>query len=302
MLVSIATFIAIRLLPGNPLLIYAHSRHLTTLTPEAQERLIEGFGLNKPIILQYTSWVSNLFKGDFGYSYFLNQSVAHALKQRLPVTAYLGIITLIISAILGPAIGILCAIRRGTWIDTLLTTISNLGMTAPQFWLGVLLIWTFSLKLKWLPVMGYVSPFTDFGESIRHIILPVICLALPATTGLARQSRSSILEVVRQDYVRVAWSKGLSERKVVVKHILKNGFIPIVTILGMYIATILSGVVLVETVFNINGIGLLMVNSVFSKDYVILQAGTIIMAISAVLANLLVDISYGWFDPRIRFD
>jgi peptide/nickel transport system permease protein len=158
------------------------------------------------------------------------------------------------------------------------------------------------LKLKFLPVLGYVSPFTDFWSSIKHIIMPVVCLSLPAIAGLTRQTRSSVLEVVRQEYVRTAWSKGLTERTVVLKHILKNGFIPIITVLGMFIGSILSGAVLVEVVFNINGVGQMMVNAVFSKDYVVVEAGTLIMAIAVVLANLLVDISYGWFDPRIRFD
>ncbi len=302
LLVSIVTFLVIRLLPGNPLMIYAHSRNLTTLTEETQKELIENFGLDKPLFFQYTSWVGGIFHGDFGYSYFLNESVAGALKQRLPVTLYLGMLSFIVSGILGPALGTICAIRRGKWIDSFITAIANVGITAPTFWLGVLMIWIFALKLRWLPVLGYVSPLTDFWSSFKHIIMPVICLSLPAVAGLTRQTRSSILEVVRQEYVRTAWSKGLTERTVVFKHILKNGFIPIITVLGMFIGSILSGAVLVEVVFNINGLGQMMVNAVFSKDYVIVQAGTIIMAFAVVLANLLVDISYGWFDPRIRFD
>jgi peptide/nickel transport system permease protein len=301
-LVSIVTFLVIRLLPGNPLMIYAHSRNLTTLTVETQQELIANFGLDKPLVMQYLNWIGGIFHGNFGYSYFLNESVSHALKQRLPVTLYLGILSFIVSAILGPVFGTICAIRRGKWIDTWLTALANLGITAPTFWLGVLMIWVFALKLKLLPVLGYVSPLTDYWSSTKHLIMPVICLSLPAVAGLTRQTRSSILEVVRQDYVRTAWSKGLTERIVVFKHILKNGFIPIITVLGMFIGGILSGAVLVEVVFNINGLGQMMVNAVFSKDYVIVQAGTLIMAVAVVLSNLLVDISYGWFDPRIRFD
>jgi len=301
-LVSIATFLVIRLLPGNPLMIYVHSRNLTTLTTEAQKQLMANFGLDKPLVVQYIDWIGGIFHGNFGFSYFLNQSVAFALKQRIPITLYLGILSFIVSGILGPAFGTICAIRRGKWIDSLINAVANIGITAPTFWLGVLMIWVFALKLKFLPVLGYVSPFTDFWSSIKHIIMPVVCLSLPAIAGLTRQTRSSVLEVVRQEYVRTAWSKGLTERTVVLKHILKNGFIPIITVLGMFIGSILSGAVLVEVVFNINGVGQMMVNAVFSKDYVVVEAGTLMMAIAVVLANLLVDISYGWFDPRIRFD
>jgi peptide/nickel transport system permease protein len=301
-LVTIVTFFVIRLLPGNPLLIYAHSRNLTTLTTEAQQKLIAEFGLDKPLVMQYISWINGILHGDLGYSHFLNESVSDALAKRLPVTLHLGILSFIVSGILGPAFGTICAIRRGKWIDSLLTAVANVGITAPTFWLGVLMIWIFALKLKFLPVLGYVSPFTDLWSSTKHLVMPVICLSLPAVAGLTRQTRSSILDVVRQEYVRTALSKGLTEMMVVFKHILKNGFIPIITILGMFIGSILSGAVLVEVVFNINGLGQMMVNAVFSKDYVIVQAGTLIMAFAVVMANLLVDISYGWFDPRIRFD
>ncbi len=301
-LVSVVTFFIMHFLPGDPLAAYVHDRQITSLTPEAKLQLEKQFGLDKSVPQQYVSWMVGIFHGDFGYSFLLNKSAGEAIKERFPVTLYLGIVSFIISAVLGAFLGTICAIRRGKWIDTTITALANLGITMPAFWVGILLIYVLALKAKLLPVLGFTSPFTNFGLSIRQMIMPVICLALPAIAGLTRQTRSSVLEVVHQDYIRTAWSKGLRERTVVTKHIVKNGFIPVVTILGMILGQVLSGAVLIETVFNIPGLGQLLVNAVTDKDYVVVQIGTLIMASSVVLANLLVDISYGWFDPRIRYN
>ena len=178
---------------------------------------------------------------------------------------------------------------------------ANLGITTPAFWLGILMIYLFALKLGWLPTQGYTPPFEDFWLSTRQLIMPVICLALAPVAGLTRQTRSTVLETIQQDYVRTAWSKGLTERVVVMRHIVKNAFIPIITMLGLQVAAIFGGSVLIETVFNVPGIGRLMVDAVFSQDYQIVQASALIAAIVVTLANLSVDIAYGWFDPRIRF-
>ncbi len=301
-IVSIVTFFIMHLLPGDPLAAYVHDRQITSLTPEAKLELEKQFGLDKSIPMQYVAWMSGIFHGDFGYSFLLNKSAAQAIKERFPVTLYFGIISFVISAVLGSLLGTICAIRRGKWIDTTITALANLGITMPAFWVGILLIYVFALKLSWLPVLGFTSPLDDFWLSTKQLIMPVICLTLPAIAGLTRQTRSSVLNVVHQDYIRTAWSKGLRERTVVFKHIVKNGFIPVVTVLGMILGQVLSGAVLIETVFNIPGLGQLLVSAVTDKDYVVVQIGTLIMASSVVLANLLVDISYGWFDPRIRFN
>jgi peptide/nickel transport system permease protein len=187
-------------------------------------------------------------------------------------------------------------------LDNFVTTLANIGMTVPVFWLGILLIYLFALHFKWLPVMGYTSPFENFWLSTKQLIMPVFCLAIGPIAGNARQTRSSMLEILHKDYIRTAWSKGLNERAVVIKHALKNGLMPVVTLSGMSVGTILGGSVLIEQVFNIPGMGRLAVTSVMNQDYPYVQAISLIMAASIVLSNLLVDISYVWIDPRVHYD
>jgi peptide/nickel transport system permease protein len=197
--------------------------------------------------------------------------------------------------------GIICALRRGKWIDSAVTVLANIGITVPSFWVGILLIYLFSLTLHWLPTGGYTPPITDLGDSLRRAVLPVLCLSLFSIASLTRQTRSAMLEVVSQDYIRTAWAKGLRERIVIARHTIKNAMIPVITIMGLQVGLVFGGSVLIETVFNIPGMGLLMKDSLFSKDYQIVQAGTLVIATVVVLSNLIVDISYGWFDPRIRY-
>ena len=187
-------------------------------------------------------------------------------------------------------------------MDTLVTTLANIGITVPIFWLGIMLIWLFSVYLHWLPVMGYTSPFEDFVQNTKQLIMPVLCLAIFPIASNTRLMRSSMLEVLRQDYIRTAWSKGAPERSVIISHALKNSLIPIVTLAGMGISGIIGGSVLIEQVFNIPGMGRLAVDSLFQHDYTYVQGITLVMTTIVVLSNLLVDVSYGWIDPRIRYD
>jgi peptide/nickel transport system permease protein len=182
------------------------------------------------------------------------------------------------------------------------TLLANIGITLPAFWVGIILIYLLALKLGWLPVYGYTSPFKDFWLSTRQIIMPVICLALFPIASVCRQTRSSMLEVVHQDYIRTAWSKGLPERLIILRHALKNGLIPVITVFGLHVAVIIGGSVLIETVFNISGIGRLITQAIMQQDFQVVQACILIIAVMIVLANLAVDISYGWFDPRIRYN
>jgi peptide/nickel transport system permease protein len=259
------------------------------------------YGLDKPIMVQYGNWIWGILHGDLGTSLYYREDVGTLMGERFPVTLHLGIIAFVINIVIGILMGLAAAIRRGTWIDTVSTTLANLGVTTPPFWLGMLLIYFFGLQLSWLPIAGYTSPLDDFWLSTRQIIMPVFCLAIGGLAFTARQTRSSMLEVIRQDYIRTAWSKGLRERSVIMKHALKNGLIPVITLLGMGIGMVFGGSVLVETVFAIPGIGRLLVTSVMAQDYVVVQSSTLVIAIIIVMANLLVDISYGWFDPRIRY-
>jgi peptide/nickel transport system permease protein len=301
-LVSLFVFLAMRLLPGDPVLMYMSASSVQEITDEQLAQVRHEFGLDKTIPMQYIDWITGVFRGDLGTSILNRSPVMEEILIRLPITAYLGILAFIVATIVGIPAGVLCAIRRGTWLDNFVTTLANIGITVPVFWLGIILIYVFALYFRWLPVMGYTSPFEDFWLSVRQIIMPVFCLAVGPIAGNARQARSSMLEVIRKDYIRTAWAKGLRERAIIMKHALKNGLMPVVTLSGMGVGTILGGAVLIEQVFNIPGMGRLAVTSVMNQDYPYVQAIVLIMAISIVFSNLLVDISYGWFDPRVHYD
>jgi peptide/nickel transport system permease protein len=300
-LVTFLVFIVIRLLPGDPILIYLSQQEVDTLNVEQLEKIRAEFGLDKPLPEQYFNWINNMFHGDLGISLLYREKVSTLIAERFPVTLNLGILAYIFSHILGVVFGAISALRRGSRTDTGVTVLANLGITVPIFWLGILLIYFFGLRLDYLPRFGYVSPTADLVENIRHSILPIVCLGIFPVASVARQTRSSILEVVRQDYIRTAWAKGLRERVIVTKHVLKNGLIPVVTLSGIGLSIILGGSVLVEKVFNIPGMGRLSVEAVLGQDYAIIQAFILITAAIVVLVNLLVDISYGWLDPRVRY-
>ena len=301
-LVTIFIFLVMRFLPGDPLVLYVAQSQIENISPEDLAILRHKFGLDAPLPLQYARWIGGCLRGDLGFSIFLNESVSTLVAQRLPITMLLGVLSMIFSAIFGITFGVICALRRGKWIDTLFTLLANIGITAPSFWVGIVLMYFVSLKLNLLPLYGFTSPFTDVWMSFRQVIMPVLCLSFFSLASLTRQARSSTLEVVRQDYIRTAWAKGLTERIIVIRHIIKNSLIPVITILGMQVGFIFGGSVLIETIFNIPGMGRMMRDAVFSQDYQIVQSGVLIISLIVVLTNLVVDMSYGWFDPRIRYE
>ena len=292
-----------RLLPGDPILLFVSQDEYTrTTSQEDIDALRAKFGLDKSLPVQYINWISGVVRGDFGESIFFGTTVKEEIGAAFPVTFNLGIITFILANLIGIPAGVICAVRRGKWVDTALTVFANLGITAPVFWLGILLIYFFGLYLGWLPIQGYTSPFEDLSLNIQKLIMPIACLVLFPLAGTTRQTRSAMLEIIRQDYIRTAWAKGLRERTIIIRHAVRNGIIPVVTLAGMGIPMILGGQVFVETVFNIPGMGRLAVNALFSQDYAVTQGVVLIMSTLVVLSNLLVDISYGWIDPRVRYD
>jgi peptide/nickel transport system permease protein len=301
-IVTLIVFFAIRLLPGDPLVIFlGQNAQQGNITQEQLDALRIEYGLDKPIIVQYGRWMGDLFRGNLGTSIYYHENVATLMGQRFPLTLHLGILALVLNVVAGTLMGLAAAVRRGTWIDSLSTFLANIGVCIPIFWLALLLIYAFGLKLHWLPIHGYTSPIEDFWLNTRQIIMPVFCMAIGGLSTTARLTRSSMLEVTRQDYIRTAWAKGLRERTVIMRHALKNGLIPIVTVLGMGIGMVFAGSVIIETIFAIPGIGRLLVTSIFAQDYVVIQSGTMIIAMIIILSNLLVEISYVWLDPRIRY-
>jgi peptide/nickel transport system permease protein len=301
-IVSILVFMAMRLLPGDPIRMIITAANSESFTEEQIAEVRHEYGLDRPLVIQYFSWANDILHGNLGNSILLKEPVADEIVRRIPITLHIGILAFILGIIFGIPLGIISAVRRGTWLDTLVTTLANLGITIPAFWLGFLLIFVFSMYFKWLPVMGYTSPFTDFWQNTKELIMPVFCLALFPIASTARQTRSSMLEVMRQDYIRTAWSKGLKEREVITKHALKNGLIPIVTLTGMVVPMIVGGAVLIETVFNIPGMGRLAVTSVLNQDYPYVQGIVLIISAAVIFVNFAVELTYGWLDPRIRYD
>ncbi|MFP4642663.1 MAG: ABC transporter permease [Dehalococcoidia bacterium] len=301
-IVTLVVFFVMRLLPGDPLKIYmGQTAGIGGMPEERIEKLRHEFGLDQPLVIQYFDWVGGIFQGDLGTSIFYHEDVGELMLSHFPATVHLGGLGLVVSAIFGIIAGLLAAVRRGKWLDRIVTPLTYVGITIPVFWLGILLILAFGLKLGWLPIAGYVSPFEDFWLSTQKLIMPVICYAVFGLAANARQMRSSTLEVIGQDYIRTAWAKGLSERSVIVKHAMKNSLIPVITLIGASVRIIFGGSVLIETVFAIPGVGRLLVNSIFAQDYVVVQAVTSVIAVIVLFFNLLVDISYAWLDPRIRY-
>jgi peptide/nickel transport system permease protein len=297
LLVSIICFMLIQLIPGDPV--------VAMLGLNAKQQQIEilrhELWLDRPIIVQYAHWMGNVLKGDFGTSISYQEKVINLISSRLPVTLYLASLSLILSMILGIGAGIISAVRRGSFIDQGIVILANTGIAIPVFWLGILGIYFFGLKLGWLPIQGYTSPTVDFWHSTKQLVMPVVCMAVGNLAMLTRQMRSSMLEVIHQDYIRTAESKGLLERVILVRHALKNALIPIITLLGLYVPSLFGGAVLVETVFNIPGMGRLLIQGVFNKDFIVVQACVLIIGVIVSLVNILVDVAYGWLDPRIRF-
>jgi len=300
-LVTLIVFMAMRILPGDPIYMIMTSGEMTNATLQEIDAVRHEFGLDKPLFVQYIDWLGGLVYGELGTSIVQREPVVKEIFRRIPITLNLSLVALFISIIIGIPAGVICAVRRGKWIDTLVTVLANIGITVPVFWLGVMLVYLFSLQLHWLPVQGYTSPFQDLGKSVRQLIMPIFCLSIFPIASMARQTRSSMLEVMRQDYIRTAWSKGLKERIIVSRHALKNALIPVVTLLGMSLSHIIGGSVIIETVFNISGMGRMAVNAVFAHDYPVVQGFIFLIAVMIITVNLIVDISYGWLDPRIRY-
>jgi peptide/nickel transport system permease protein len=289
-------------MPGDPIKLVIYESNLTGLTPQQIADIRHEYGLDKPLYLQYLDWLGGILQGNLGISIFTKTPVANEIFRRLPITFEIGLWSLVLSAIVGIPIGIISAVRRGTWIDQIVVTLSNIGITIPVFWLGLILMLVFGLYLKWLPVMGFTPISEDIGMHFKQLVMPILCSSVFSVAALARQTRSSMLEVMHQDYIRTAWAKGLNETVIIFKHALKNGLIPVITTLGLSARGIVGGSTVVETVFSIPGMGRLLVSAVGNLDYAYVQGIILIIATTVVSINVMIDIIYGWVDPRIRYN
>ena len=297
LLVTIGVFMLIHLSPGDPALIILGEDR----SPAAIAQVHEQLGLDKPLYVQYFIWLDNIVHGDWGRSVTTHEPVAVAITERLPATLELGIVALLWSLIVAIPLGTIAAVRRGSLSDQIATGITIAGVSIPNFFIGIVLIFFLSVTLRLFPFGGYVPLATDPLQSLRHVILPAIALGTAGAAINMRFTRSSMIEVLNHDYIRTARAKGASWRRVVFVHALKNALIPVVTIVGLQIGGIIEGAVVTETVFTWPGVGRLAVESIFNRDYTVIQGIVLLAAFSYMIANLLVDLVYGWLDPRISY-
>lgn len=296
LIVTFISYIIMSVLPGDAALVALGN----DATPQRLAELRAELGLDKPVMVRYFIWLGNAVKGDFGYSIQYSTDCLSVLQNRLPVTALIGAISLVISIIFGILLGIIAAVHRGKIIDTIVNLFANLGIALPAFWLGLMLIILFAVKLGWVPVQGYVAPSEGIGKFIKYAILPCFTLALGSIATIARQTRSAVLETLHQNHVKTARAKGLNKFSILNKHILKNSMIPVLTLLGFQVRNLVGGSVVVEQIFNIPGMGRTLVQSVKSLDTNMVLACLLTITIITIISNLLVDIAYGFIDPRIR--
>jgi peptide/nickel transport system permease protein len=298
LIVSLITFGMIHLIPGDPAAAIAGM----SATAEQIANIRRDLGLDQPFLSQLWDWYAHLLHGDLGRSLLLGQPVVQATLQRLPVTVALSAYALVLTLLIGLLGGIVAALRQNTWVDQVAMVLAMLGISLPSFYLGLLMIIVFAVDLRWLPTGGYIALTDDPLGWLATSTMPAISLALLLAGLLARITRSTMLEVLRQDYIRTARAKGLPERAVVVKHALANALIPITTVVGIIITLLISGSVVVETLFSIPGIGQLLTQAVLNRDYPMVQGGLLLTTVLLVLVNIAVDMCYALLDPRLRHE
>ncbi len=290
-------FVIVRVTPGDPAAVM--------LGPEATQEDIAALrtrlGLDQSLGLQYVYYVGQLLQGDLGQSIFLNQPVTSALAERAEPTFFLTLFSIVIACAIALPIGIYAAYRRGSFVDQAATTLAMLAASIPSFWLGLILIQVFAVRFGWFPVSGYGGPGSSFIERMYHLTLPAIALGVVSSALILRFTRASMLDVLGDDFIRTARAKGLGERKVVMKHALKNALIPILTIIGLTAAVLISGAVVTETVFGLPGVGNLVVSAVLRRDYPVIQGALLVIAALYVLINFAIDMLYLLIDPRVRY-
>ena len=295
--VSLITFFLIRLVPSNPALAILG----VNATPDQIAYINSTYGLDKPIPVQYIYWMGKVLQFDLGRSIVYNQPTMELIISRFPATLQVGLFALLISLAISLPVGVISAVKKDSILDVLGRFFAFVGISMPGFWLGLLLIIVFAVTIPIFPIFGFVSIFADFAEGIRHQFLPAVTLGLSMAAMVTRMTRSCVLEVLQEDYITTARGKGLSGTLVVAKHVLKNAFIPVITVVGLQVGFIFGGSVLVEVIFAIPGLGRLMVDSIAQRDYPVIQALVLVYAITFVLVNLLVDVLYAVLDPRIRY-
>ncbi|MBT7071264.1 MAG: ABC transporter permease [Anaerolineae bacterium] len=295
--ISFVVFMIAHLVPGDPVRIM-----LGLQADQAKvEKIRHLMGFDRPLMVQYFEWLKNAIQGDLGESYITGQKVSEAVSQRLPATLSLAFAALFIGVIIALPAGVISALKSGTAWDYAAMVFSQIGVSIPDFWLGIMFILFFSLFLGWLPPSGFTKPSEDFGDWFRHLILPATTIGLISASIMTRFIRSAVLEMISKNHVRTAKAKGLPERRITLRHILLNSSIPIVTIIGLQLASLLGGVIIIEIIFAWPGLGRLALDAVMRRDYPMVQGAVLMVALSFAIVNLIVDLLYAYLDPRIKY-
>jgi peptide/nickel transport system permease protein len=298
--VSVLIFFLVRLLPGNIVDIIAGTEG--QLSRAQRAAVLQEFGLDQPLPIQYLRWIGNMLRGNFGWSFRTGQPVAALIVSRLPITIELALLAVLSVAVVGIPLGVVASVSRSVRVRTLVQIVGVLGLSLPNFWIAILLIIGASTLFGWLPALIYVTPWADPWVNLQQMFLPVLSLSLGLSAVVVRMTRSSMLEVLGQDFIRVARAKGLATRVILLRHALRNALVPIVTVLGLQTGFLLGGVVITEQIFGLPGLGWTLLNGVYQRDYPVVQGTVMVFAVTFVMVNLLVDLLYTYLDPRIRYE
>ena len=301
LLVTILVFVLMRIIPGDPALAILEDEGGGSYTQEDLARLRAEIGTDRPIVVQYATWISGVVRGDFGDSLWFKSPVMGELKERIPVTVELAVFAIVLAMVVAIPLGVLSAIRPDSTLDYIARVFTITGIALPTFFTAILIILFLVKMFDWLPPLGYADLWKNPATNLQQMFFPALALAGYDMAFIARVTRSAMLEILREDYMRTARSKGLSERLVLSRHGLKNAFLPILTISGWQFGRLFGGTIIIETIFLVPGMGRILIESIGHRDYVMIQAVVVIVGLSIVTINLLIDLLYGWLDPRIRF-
>jgi peptide/nickel transport system permease protein len=294
-------FVIMRVIPGDVALLIFGGDQAGSVDPKQLEAMRHRLGIDQPMVVQFGTWLWGVLRFDFGTSLWTGRPVIEELLVRLPLSLELAVLATVVSVLLAIPLGMLAAVRQDSWVDYVIRVVSIGGLAIPSFWVGILIILLLVIYFGWGPPLEFTPPWVDPWANFQQMVWPVLTVGYRYAAVTTRMTRSTVLEVMREDYIRTAWAKGLQERAVVIRHALKNAMLPVITLIGTEFAFLIGGLVVTETVFTLNGVGRFVVDAVAHRDYPVVQALVFLIAFGFVVINLLIDLAYAWFDPRIRY-
>ncbi len=297
--ITVVVFLLVRLIPGDVIDLMLGTEG--SLRPEVRDQLRQTLGLDRPLYVQYFTWLGDILRGDLGVSLRTGQPIVENLAGKLPITLELAVLSVLLSLVLAIPLGIISALRRNSIIDFIVRIMGTIGLSLPSFWLATMLILIASVYFRWGAPLVYASPFDDLNKNLQQMLLPSLALAAGLMAVVMRMTRSSMLEVLSQEYIRTARAKGLREQLIIYRHALRNALMPVLTVVGVQTGHLLGGAVIIEQIFGLPGLGWFLLNGIYQRDYPVVQAGVLIIAVIFVLTNLIVDLMYAFIDPRIQY-